>query len=292
MPGRNKPRRRINTKYLAIWNDASGQAQSASVQGRDASKAGVGLESAVPIEPGILVSIETELHEPVGTGVVRYCMHRGTGFGIGVEFTNQESTTASSPGAAPAGDYYEELQISPRADAETIRRVYRIMAARLHPDNVQTGNLEKFLSLKKAFEVLSDPEQRAAYDAGHQSSQEAPMPIFESRDFVDGIEGETNRRLGVLSLLYNKRRTDEAHPGISVLDLEKRMNFPREYLHFTTWYLRSKGYVTMEDNSDFILTAEGVDYVEEHSCGNPLLQKLLLTAGSPTVNPVGKTTAK
>lgn len=291
MPGRNKPRRRINSKYLASWNDANGQAQSAAVQGRDSSKTGIGLESAVPIEPGILVSIETESHEPVGTGVVRYCMRRETGFGIGVEFTTSETTAVSKPGTAPAGDYYEELQISPRADAETIRRVYRIMAARLHPDNVQTGNFEKFLNLKKAFEVLSDPEQRAAYDATHQTAEEAPMPIFESKDFVDGVEGEMNRRLGVLSLLYNKRRMDEAHPGISVLDLEKRMNFPREYLHFTTWYLRSKGYVTVEDNSDFILTAEGVDFVEEHSAGNPLLQKLLLTAGSPTVN-VGKAAAK
>lgn len=292
MPGRNKPRRRINAKYLATWNDANGQAQSASVQGRDSSKTGIGIDSAVPIQPGILVTIETESHDAVGIGVVRYCLRRGTAFGIGVEFTMQETTTVLGPATAPAGDYYETLQISPRADAETIRRVYRIMAARLHPDNAQTGNLEKFLNLKKAYEVLSDPEQRAAYDTGHQSSQEAPMPIFEQRDFVDGIEGEMNRRLGVLSLLYHKRRIDEAHPGISVLELEQRMSFPREYLHFTTWYLRSKGYVTVEDNSDFILTALGVDYVEEHTPSNLLLQKLLLSAGSPPANPLGKTAAK
>ena len=117
------------------------------------------------------------------------------------------------------------------------------------------------------------------------------MPIFESRDFVDGIEGEINRRLGVLSLLYNQRRVDEAHPGVSVLELEKRMSFPREYLQFTTWYLRSKGYVTMEDNSDLILTADGVDYVEQHSPSNTLLQRLLLSAGSPMANPAAAKTA-
>jgi curved DNA-binding protein CbpA len=36
---------------------------------------------------------------------------------------------------AEAVDYYEFLQISPNADADTIHRVYRFLAARLHPDN-------------------------------------------------------------------------------------------------------------------------------------------------------------
>ena len=40
------------------------------------------------------------------------------------------------------------------------------------------------------------------------------------------------------------------------------MGFPREYLDFTTWYLVKKGYITGADNSDFTLTAEGVDFVE------------------------------
>jgi curved DNA-binding protein len=289
MPGRNKPRRRINAKYLANWKDAKGQAQSTVVQGRDSSKTGIGFDSAVPIDPGVQVRVETESHEPVGAGLVRYCTRRGSGFGIGVEFTAEDSAPGSG---AEVDDYYEVLQISPRADVETIRRVYRIMASRLHPDNTQTGNLERFLHLKKAFEVLSDPEQRAAYDATQQSRQEAPLPIFESPDFVDGIQGEMNRRLGVLSLLYQQRRIDESHPGVSVLELEKRMSFPREYLHFTTWYLRSKGYVTVEDNSDFILTASGVDYIEEHSGSNPLLQRLLLSAGAPTPGPAAKTAAE
>jgi curved DNA-binding protein len=290
MAGRNKPRRRINARYLASWTDANGKPQSVSVQGRDSSKTGIGFDSTAPIDPGTPVTIETESREPVGAGVVRYCMRRGTGFGIGVEFTSEESPGASK--AAAAEDYYETLQISHRADAETVRRVYRIMAARMHPDNKQTGNLEKFLQLKKAFEVLSDPEQRAAYDASQESQQDAPMPIFESKEFVDGVDGEMNRRLGVLSLLYHQRRMDEAHPGISVLELEKRMSFPREYLHFTTWYLRSKGYVTVEDNSDFILTAAGVDYVEEHSPTNALLQKLMLPAGSPTGSQAESAAAK
>jgi len=35
-------------------------------------------------------------------------------------------------------DYYEFLQISPNAEGETIQRVYRFLATRLHPDNPET----------------------------------------------------------------------------------------------------------------------------------------------------------
>ena len=59
----------------------------------------------------------------------------------------------------PDSDYYEVLQISRNADVETIHRVYRIMAARFHPDNPRTGDTETFLVLRRAYQVLGDPEQ-------------------------------------------------------------------------------------------------------------------------------------
>ena len=60
----------------------------------------------------------------------------------------------------PATDYYEVLQISRKADLETIHRVYRLMAARFHPDNPRTGDTEIFLRLNQAYEVLGDPDKR------------------------------------------------------------------------------------------------------------------------------------
>jgi hypothetical protein len=59
-------------------------------------------------------------------------------------------------------------------------------------------------------------------------------------EFLDGIEGETNHRLGIVALLYNKRKTSPHSPGISLLDLERQMGIPREYLDFRTWYLKNK----------------------------------------------------
>ena len=187
-------------------------------------------------------------------------------------------TPPPAPPLSQNSDYYETLQISPNADPETIHRVYRIMAARFHPDNPTTGSLERFLQLREAYQTLSDPSMRAEYDEGRTNFQAQAMPVFWQKSFVDGIEGETNRRLGVLSLLYQRRRVSEAKPGISVMELERRMAFPREYLNFTLWYLRSKGFVSrMDDNSDYALTSAGVDFVESSSNSNKMIRELLAT---------------
>ena len=47
-------------------------------------------------------------------------------------------------------DYYEVLQISPNADADTVQRVFRMLAQRFHPDNTETGNADRFRSLHEA----------------------------------------------------------------------------------------------------------------------------------------------
>ena len=209
-----------------------------------------------------------------------------TRFEAGAPAEPPETPEASKP--EHSADYYELLQISRNADMETIHRVYRIMATRFHPDNPRTGDSERFLVLTRAYHYLSDPARRAEYDAALLSHDVDPIPLFQRKDFVDGIDGEINRRLGVLSLLYYRRRTNPAQPGISVLDLERRMDFPREYLNFTLWYLRSKLYVSREDNSDYGITAEGIDYIEENSSTNKIIRELLTegsNAGTQDSNP-------
>jgi DnaJ domain len=181
-------------------------------------------------------------------------------------------------------DYYEFLQISPNAEAETVHRVYRFLAARLHPDNLQTGNAESFHLLKLAYDVLSDPEKRAEYNASRAKAS-APPPLSETVDFMDSLEGEMNRRLAVLAVLYYRRRTNPNFPQVSLSELEERMGFPRDYLDFTLWYLLKKGYVSREDNASYALTAEAVDFMEMHRTEFPLLNRLLTsTAGATAPN--------
>lgn len=172
-------------------------------------------------------------------------------------------------------DYYELMQISPNAEAETVQRVYRMLAARYHPDNPETGDAERFLLLNEAFRTLSSLEERAAYDLTYHARRAEPLRVFELKEFASGIDGEANRRMGILCLLYSRRRTDPEHPGMSILELETMMWFPREHLVFTVWYLKEKGYIRQDDQSNLMMTAEGADYVESNLPANRTLYKLL-----------------
>jgi curved DNA-binding protein len=180
-------------------------------------------------------------------------------------------------------DYYEFLQISPNADSDTVHRVYRFLAARFHPDNPVSGDPEKFFQLKSAYDVLSDQDSRAEYDASYIRKIPERTPLSTTVDFMDRMEGELNRRLAVLAVLYYRRRNNPYAPEVALAEIEKQMGFPRDYLDFTTWYLLKKGYITRADNSDFTLTAEGVDFVETQRAHIPLLNKLLTSGTEGTV---------
>lgn len=62
-------------------------------------------------------------------------------------------------------DYYEILQVHPRASQEMIKKVYRTLMGELgaHPD--LGGDEERAKLINEAYAVLSDPEARRAYDA-------------------------------------------------------------------------------------------------------------------------------
>ncbi len=178
-------------------------------------------------------------------------------------------------------DYYELMQISPNAEVATVQRVYRMLAARYHPDNPETGDTDKFVQLQKAYAVLSDPEARSAYDSQLTQQSSQPMPVFEMKEFVVGIDAEMNRRIGVLCLLYNRRRASADHPGLSVLDMETKMSLPREYLEFTIWYLKEKGLVRRDEStSEIMISAEGIDFVEQNLPANRIVYKLLKPGGA------------
>jgi curved DNA-binding protein len=180
----------------------------------------------------------------------------------------------------PAVNYYDLLQINPRAEIETIDRVYRILAGRYHPDNQATGDAEKFRMLNDAYQMLRDPVKRAEYDKQFQTSPAGPLPIFLGKEFADGIDSEAKIRIGVLCLLYSKRRANPDFAALSLLDMENIMAFPRERLLFALWYLRAKRYVVQDDRSSFIISAEGVDYLETQLPTNQILYKIFRASES------------
>ncbi len=174
----------------------------------------------------------------------------------------------------PGVNYYDLLQINPKAEVETIERVYRIMAGRYHPDNQATGDAEKFRLLSEAYQILRDPARRKEYDRQFELAPAGPLPVFLGKEFADGIDSEARIRIGVLCLLYSKRRANPDFAALSLLDMENIMAFPRERLLFALWYLRSKRYVVQDDRSSFIISADGVDYLEGQLPTNQILHKI------------------
>ena len=64
-------------------------------------------------------------------------------------------------------DLYELLGVARDADADAIKKAYRRLARQYHPDvNPDPEAQERFKEVSLAYEVLSDPQKRAAYDRG------------------------------------------------------------------------------------------------------------------------------
>ena len=109
-----------------------------------------------------------------------------------------------------ARDYYETLGISRSAEPDEIKRAYRKLARKYHPDvNKDPGAEETFKEVSRAYEVLSEPEVRSRYDrfgeagvggaasagaGGFQDFQDMGgfADIFES--FFNGFPGQSGQQ--------------------------------------------------------------------------------------------------
>ena len=85
-------------------------------------------------------------------------------------------------------DYYEILGVSRDAKLEDIRKAYRKLAKKYHPDvNKEAGAEEKYKEINEAYEVLKDPDKRQKYDTlgmnWQQGQDFTPPPGWQHVDF-------------------------------------------------------------------------------------------------------------
>lgn len=82
-------------------------------------------------------------------------------------------------------DYYRILQVHPRAEREVVDAAYRRLAAKYHPDVSRVADAsERMKQINIAYEVLSDPVKRAAYDSARgftPPTDTSPQPTVRSR---------------------------------------------------------------------------------------------------------------
>src|SRR5215471_17605724 len=142
--------------------------------------------------------------------------------------------------AAQKHDYYETLGVPRKADTEEIRRAYKKLARKFHPD-LNPGDKsaeERFKNVQEAFDVLGDTKKRQMYDqfGFYSDSGFAPPPPqgggaqgtqfdFSGFDFGDFAGAQGARREGggagggggfrdIFSQFFGRggEREDQAHP--------------------------------------------------------------------------------
>ena len=123
-------------------------------------------------------------------------------------------------------DYYEILNIKKEASTDEIKKAYRKLARKYHPD-LNPGDKakeKKFKEINEAYEALSDPKKRAEYDQFGKSAFEGAHGFegFRTQDFGFGSGGMND----IFSDLFGQvRREDAPSQGA---DLQTRLDIPLE----------------------------------------------------------------
>jgi curved DNA-binding protein len=102
----------------------------------------------------------------------------------------------------PFKDYYAVLEITKTADLDAIKKAYRSLARKNHPDvSKDAGAEERFKEAAQAYAVLKDPYKRAAYDALEDGSVRGDFVPPPHRRAQDQGAGDTAEDLDLADLL-------------------------------------------------------------------------------------------
>jgi curved DNA-binding protein len=180
-------------------------------------------------------------------------------------------------------DYYQTLGVPREATAEDVKKAFRKLARRYHPDLSKEANAEaRMKEINEAYAVLSDPEKRAAYDAigrGYQPGQEfRPPPDWDANfefsgpgfggadaaDFSDffaelfGRMGARSRHGGFGRREGHAEARGEDHHAKIVLDLEDAWRGATRQISLRVPKVDASGRVTLDTRTLDVKIPKGV----------------------------------
>ena len=175
-------------------------------------------------------------------------------------------------------DYYKTLGVSRDATAEEIKKAYRRLARKYHPDVSKETNAEqKMKEVNEANAVLSDPEKRAAYDQLGQRGFQAgsdfqPPPGWDSgfefsgrgfsdaqaADFSDFFAELFGKQMGAGARHTHHRMRGEDHHAKIMLDLEDTYHGATRSLTLRMPKLDNQGRTVLTDHTLNVRIPKGV----------------------------------
>ncbi len=133
-------------------------------------------------------------------------------------------------------DYYAILGVSKTASQDEIKKAYRTLAKKYHPDiNKEPGAEEKFKEINEAYETLSDEQKRAQYDRFGSAGPQG----FGSAGGFGGFSGGFGGFEDIFNSFFGGGRTRQTNQARQGEDLEKQMNITfEEAVYGTTKKIR------------------------------------------------------
>lgn len=118
----------------------------------------------------------------------------------------------------PLKDYYQILEVEPGADQSTIKKSYRRLAMKFHPDKSLLPDFDEslFRDIQEAYEVLSNPSKREQFHyerwlqqsmgtklQGHLSAYQIYQLILDSEKYLSGVDHFRINHYTLLNILLN-----------------------------------------------------------------------------------------
>lgn len=175
-------------------------------------------------------------------------------------------------------DYYKTLGVEKSATQDEIKRAYRKLARKYHPDlNKEEGSEEKFKEIGEANEVLSNTEKRAAYDQlgkGYRPGQEFRPPpdwdagfefsggdgagAHEFSDFFESLFGEAIRQQRAESARTRFRAKGQNHHAKVLVDLEDAFHGAKRSIVLKLPELSENGHLAIRERKLNVTIPKGV----------------------------------